>query len=116
MSTITYSLHPIPVRRPAKGVRVARVRCGGCGAELTVRVYSARHTRWARSLLLLVGLVAVTAEVVIFGFTARSSGLLVVCAGVALIVVIAALVTSFYYDGVRLPWFSGLRGHALRRP
>ncbi|MEV4759850.1 hypothetical protein AB0J86_32795 [Micromonospora sp. NPDC049559] len=128
---LTYSLYPIPVPRPAAGVKTVSLRCGGCGAEIDVRVYSVRHTRWSRLLLLLAGVGGLVAMVVLAAMLVESdqsrpydvpprSSLFYLPAGLGLgalfTIATYALVNSFFYDGVRLPWFSGRGGHALRRP
>lgn len=119
-TTYTYTLHPIRVRRPARGHQNATVSCGACDVELDVRIYSARRTLVNRMLLFLVGLVSLAVLVilaVIGNPVGPSVAPLAIGGTVAWIVGVFCLVASFFYDGVRLPWFSGFRnGHVLRRP
>ncbi len=44
-TTTRYSLHPLPVRRPASGVVEDVVSCGSCGTTVKIRVFSPR-LRW----------------------------------------------------------------------
>ncbi|KZB88267.1 hypothetical protein [Amycolatopsis regifaucium] len=128
LGILTYSLHPIPVPRPAKGVKTAPVRCGACETELDVRVYSAQLTRITRSLLLLVGVGALVATVLVAvllmgsdeprnGSEPPESTLSYLPVGFGIVALFTVgtvgIVGSYFYDGVRLPRRSG---HALRRP
>ncbi|KZB79629.1 hypothetical protein [Amycolatopsis regifaucium] len=116
----TYSSYPIRVARPAKGVKVAPVRCGVCGDEIDVRVYSARHTKWARLLLLLTGVGSLVALVTIGKMVVERDSipgdLPAPLFGVVVVAWLAgsvfALVGSLFYDGVRLP---PRTAHALHR-
>lgn len=113
VSEVTVALTPIAVRRPPHGAKRATVECHECGTELDVRVYSARFTRVAKVLLLLLGIGAATAAVAFFLHTpiateyettaeydAAWAPILGLCVSAGLMV--GAFVTYYIVDGVWL--------------
>lgn len=122
---IRYSLHQIPVPRPATGVVVDTVACGSCDAHLEVRVFSPAERLRAKLRWLAVLLVG--AVIAVVGTSAlvaldQADDLSVAPMLLWLLtnaIGLGAVVTGGLYlcteDGVRLPSFWRDPSHRLRR-
>jgi hypothetical protein len=119
-----YSLHPIPVSRPAVGRTSVAVTCASCGEAVDVAVYSLPGVRRLRVRTLVLGLGELAAAgAVVYGsvqtFIAANlwllAGILGFVAAVLLVVAgIGTTVAVFREDGARL--VSSSERHRLREP
>ncbi len=119
-----YSLHPVPVSRPAVGRTSVAVTCASCGEAVDVTVYSLPGVRRLRVRTLALGLGELAAAgTVVYGsvqtFIIANLWLLAGIVGflVALLLLIAGIGTTvsfFREDGARLG--SASPRHELREP